>query len=287
MLNGVVFITTIIMFLGALVNIFRVLDRTYTKVFKFLIWLILFLFLIYLFRIEKMTFGYLDYFIYLASGLLVYLLTRHSFAFSYLQKRNRQLAQLLDLKTHLVVMNFEDEEEDQEENGQINPRLLVNAGAFYDKETNRNYIAFTPPAVTLITKPEQDFLLAHEIAHHYLGHCKGWRKTLREILSGAAAGIVSGALFGLPGIIISLPAGSALFSYFERRDERAADKCAIELLCTAGLDPRGALKFFQTQSLLAQEHKWYIKLFEKLFGSHPLSEERRRYIKELIEEYQS
>ncbi len=283
MLNWIILIITIIMFLGGLVNIFLVLDRTYTKVFKFLIWLILFLFLIYLFIIEKMTFGYLDYFIYLASGLFIYFLTRHSFAFSYLQKRNRQLSRILDLKTHLVVMNFEDEKEGEEDE-QINPRLLVNAGAFYDKETNTNYIAFTPPAVTLITKPEQDFLLAHEIAHHYLGHCKSWRKTLREILSGAVAG--SGALFGLPGIIISLPAGSALFSYFERRDERAADKCAIELLSTAGLDPRGALKLFQTQSLLAQEHKWYIKLFEKLFSFHPLSEERRRYIKELIEEYQ-
>ena len=244
----------LILFCWSLISIIKVVDRKKYKFGKFLIWLLVTSAVGYLLFIKNLVSGRM-YLVYWELGLLLLFLSRRSFAFAYIKKRTKQFSKFLEMKIVPHIISPEDLGYNEDED--INPLVLVNAVA-YEDDKGKKYIAFTPAAVTLINEKIQDFIIAHEIAHHYLGHTK--RNIFREIRD------------------ILLP-------YFSKKEEREADRTAIILLKNLNLDPSGAIEFFQVQSLLCKEHKWYVKLYIKLRGTHPLSREREQYIKEMLSSF--
>lgn len=70
-----------------------------------------------------------------------------------------------------------------------------------------------------------------------------------------------------------------------KKTEFAADKCAIELLVTHGLSINGAVKFFQKMSLQENQLSWFKKMWERIFGTHPISEARLKNVIKHIKEF--
>lgn len=267
----------IFLFFLSLIQTVRVIDRTRAKFFKFIIWLGAFvLYIVWFFGEKKVGSPYLNLYTLTILAFLVFLLTRHSFAWAYILKRNCQFNKMLNIETIPQIRSEETIDE------------IVNAFAFCEGE--KNIIALTPAAVTRISKSEQNFLLAHEIAHHYLGHTSG-ENTVSQILEtivgvgGAILSIFTGGLTGLVSYGIGYGIIKKIVNkYHSRENEREADKLAISFLKKAGLDPNGAIKLFETLSSLCEQYKWYEKFYLKIFGTHPLDEDRIKYIGKLIKE---
>lgn len=86
------------------------------------------------------------------------------------------------------------------------------------------------------------FVLAHEIAHHDLGHTELFAGWLRNLPQGMGSVMLAG-----------LFRSAAKRSYGPER-EVAADRCALELCRSAGYDPALCLKLFDVLEADALDH---------------------------------
>jgi len=110
-------------------------------------------------------------------------------------------------------------------------------------------------------------VLAHEIAHVELGHCRDayYRENRTKVLKaaltilGRGVGAVSGAVEHLSKLGVS------------RESELEADRLAIKLLSRASYSPKGMLEFLQRAKELEELPEWM-----SFLSTHPAVDERIR-----------
>jgi hypothetical protein len=120
-------------------------------------------------------------------------------------------------------------------------------------------------------------VVAHEIAHHALGHLThgaGSRALVWLVWAAVAVAVVA----HLPVVVVCVVAGCALAARValaarRRRQEYDADAYSIHLLDGAGLDGQAIVT--ATLAHVPAEDAWY-RTIGWLFGSHPTARARRR-----------
>ena len=118
-------------------------------------------------------------------------------------------------------------------------------------------------------------VLAHEAGHVYYKH------PMQGLVNILGFSIV-GSFFGGDAASIAVVALSMSYS---RDLERQADKKALETLTENNISASGILGFFKRMNKKDEDN--VAAELQKLFSTHPLSEERIDYIAEHIEEYES
>ena len=117
-------------------------------------------------------------------------------------------------------------------------------------------------------------ILAHEAGHVYYQH------PMQGVVNILGFSIV-GSFFGGDAASIAIV---VLSMSYGRDMERLADKKALETMLENGISARGILGFFER---LNKKKKSNVAAeLEKLLSTHPLSEERIKYISEHIEQYE-
>ncbi|GAA3037550.1 M48 family metalloprotease [Streptosporangium longisporum] len=122
-------------------------------------------------------------------------------------------------------------------------------------------------------------VLAHEIAHHALGHSQGLTRTSwwQIICRIGAATVVAAVVVGSSAwvtIALVVAIGAHLLAAREqRREEYQADVHSMHLLDAVGLDGRAIVT--ATLAALPQESRLY-RLAGWIIGSHPTPDARRR-----------
>lgn len=112
------------------------------------------------------------------------------------------------------------------------------------------------------------FVLAHELGHHQYRHAL--RALGRSLLLYSAAALFGGnANFLTSALDISE-------SRYSRKQEREADEFALRLVHRKFGTTDGATEFFRWVSGHHTEHR-----VQKYFGTHPLTEDRIAYLREL------
>ena len=157
-------------------------------------------------------------------------------------------------------------------------RMFINTGAIIDSETPGEVIG----------------VLAHETAHLAHGDLAGLRQAIESAKSAALVGAllgigtaIAGSLAGGDGFGsagFGLAAGSAQISQrsllsYQRTQEAAADRAAIDYLNATGQSPAGMLKTLErlaNQSLLA------VQGADPYIQSHPLPAERVATLESLV-----
>lgn len=115
------------------------------------------------------------------------------------------------------------------------------------------------------------FVLAHELAHHNLRHCM--RNIARVYFTAIVTSVLGSNANHLSGTVagLSLRKGNQVW-------EKDADIKAVEYVKNAGLCNENSLEFFyHIQKNRAEP------IFSQYFSSHPVTSERIKYLKELVE----
>lgn len=118
-------------------------------------------------------------------------------------------------------------------------------------------------------------VLAHEMEHVILRHST--RSMARSISTGALLSIVFGNT-GMSGAVHAI--GNMRYS---REFEEEADRQGAELLLRAGIDPRGMVKFFEGLENGSDNGGGAVKKAATYLSSHPLTEDRARYLENMLE----
>jgi predicted Zn-dependent protease len=125
-------------------------------------------------------------------------------------------------------------------------------------------------------------VIAHEAAHIAARH--GVEQVSKgNLLSWASLPLIF--LGGWGGFIINQAAGIAIpltFLKFSRGAEKEADRLAAQYLWKTGYDPHSLITFFE--KLQAKEKKKPGTL-EKVFRSHPMTEDRIKEMRKLLERF--
>lgn len=128
-------------------------------------------------------------------------------------------------------------------------------------------------------------VIGHEIAHATARHAA--RGEVRSILTNVL--LTAGQIYlqsegisnaGLYSDLGQIGAGAILASY-SRDQERQSDRLGIQYMTKAGYNPQGMVEL---QQILLEQRKQNPGMFEQLFASHPLSEERIKNSQTLIDE---
>jgi hypothetical protein len=126
-------------------------------------------------------------------------------------------------------------------------------------------------------------IMAHEIAHSVLSH--SYTKIAEGATTDAVANLGSGLLSGVIGVDQNITnqafdlGGVLLNNEFSRDKEKQADVLGLRVLDAAGYSADGLYNVMAKLSQLQGESDWA----ESLLSSHPASEERMRYLEELIQ----
>jgi beta-barrel assembly-enhancing protease len=124
-------------------------------------------------------------------------------------------------------------------------------------------------------------VLAHEIAHVAARH--GAQKLERHLRTGTVVSLMYHVLFGREPQLLdreALTLGRKIWSAgHSRRDEREADALAVRYMAGAGIDPNGMRTLLE--GLHEEDHSGGSQRLA-WFASHPLTEERARWVEEEI-----
>ena len=132
-------------------------------------------------------------------------------------------------------------------------------------------------------------VLAHEITHAEQQH------GVRNLIASSGVYLVASAFFGdMSGLLATLANAAPLLltQSYSRDFEREADVKGFGLMQSAGINPRGLASFFE--HLIADEKKQLAKIENekardaiqqgvKFLSTHPATEERVRYLKNMAE----
>lgn len=131
------------------------------------------------------------------------------------------------------------------------------------------------------TMSEVAGVLGHEIAHVVARHSVEQMQQAQAANLGLNIGFIllGRAPTELERTAIEVGGGLA-FMKFTRADEREADRLAVGFLVRSGIDPRGLPRMFE---ILLQERERRPGLLEQWFSSHPLTEDRIRDSRQMIE----
>jgi predicted Zn-dependent protease len=123
-------------------------------------------------------------------------------------------------------------------------------------------------------------IVAHEISHVVAKHSVEQITQIELVNAGLSATYI---YTNLPAQIPYIAANLFQLGFLKlsRDDEREADAMAYEMLVNAGVDPMGLVTMFEK---LAKLHKKKPTALDKLFSTHPLTDER---IKLMRQEYEA
>lgn len=193
-------IIAILIFLTSLIRNTRVIDKY--KTIKFLI--IFFL----------MTSGVWIWYSYFSlwSTFFLILISIISFIFSrsialdFLQRITNKLTHDLGFECYLHVISWKEwidwylgdnEAGDIEKKNFLNVETAFTGEVYNADSTNKQKMIYLlPAALVKSSRQEQYFMIAHEISHHYLGHCKrtwyrtGWARFIANFLIFLGGGLV-------------------------------------------------------------------------------------------------
>ena len=116
-------------------------------------------------------------------------------------------------------------------------------------------------------------VLAHELAHSELGHIR--QKLIKEAGLTLLMAWISGNL-GFENNVIHEMARVLSSTAFDRKYESEADRCAVEYLKKAGVNPNGLAKFMDR--LAKNESAGPIPM--EWLSTHPASAKRAQYIRQ-------
>ena len=125
-----------------------------------------------------------------------------------------------------------------------------------------------------VYESEKLFVLAHELGH--LHHRHPLQSIYRTFLGEIVLGLLGrkSSVSGLTSQITSLN--------FNRDQEKEADLYALNLLHKSTGDLKGAFHFFKR---MKKKHGYWEGLYGSLFSTHPLSNERLKYLKKAAKKY--
>jgi Zn-dependent protease with chaperone function len=118
-------------------------------------------------------------------------------------------------------------------------------------------------------------VLAHELGHVY------YRHGMETLIASSATGLLVGFVLGdLTGVSVAGAIGSSLIdNRFSRRAEAQADSFAGLVANRLGYDPKGLVDLLDR---VAKDDEFSRAL--ALFSNHPLTDERRRALEEMVVE---
>ena len=119
-------------------------------------------------------------------------------------------------------------------------------------------------------------VLAHEI-----GHIVG-RHSINQLAARLGMGLLITLTLGEDLELLGQIGASLASARFSRDDEREADTFGVRYSMAAGYDPHGLLRFFERLKELKGRRP---SSLEKLFASHPPTDERIHRIERLIDQY--
>jgi len=122
-------------------------------------------------------------------------------------------------------------------------------------------------------------VLGHEIAHITERHAtKQMTKAQIYEIAAAIGSAATGA--GQAGRMVAGLGEALLMTKFSREDEAEADRYGMEYMVKAGYDPQAMISMFKK---LLKIHKEKPDLLERLFSTHPPTEERIKMAQEYLE----
>ena len=119
-------------------------------------------------------------------------------------------------------------------------------------------------------------VMAHEIAHSVLSH--GYKSIAESAITNTGANLISGFLGKEAGTVAQV-GGALLDKKFSRQKEKQADVLGLRVLDAGGYSADGLYNVMAKLKQLEGESNFA----QSLLSSHPASEERMRYLEELIQ----
>ncbi len=124
---------------------------------------------------------------------------------------------------------------------------------------------------------ELSAVVAHEVGHGVARH--GTRRLSQQYGVAVLAGLILGQDPGLLAEIAASIAAAGAMARSSREDELEADELGIRYTADAGYHPRGMVTFFRRLLELRQREPGSV---ERIFASHPATEERIERAEEII-----
>ncbi|MEN3039550.1 MAG: M48 family metalloprotease [Candidatus Kryptonium sp.] len=160
------------------------------------------------------------------------------------------------------------------------PEKVPNAFAFFAGD--RRGIGITDGFVKKFNVSEINFAIAHEFAHHMKNHVV--IRIAAELTQKLGLYLFSMLKIFLPVTILIGGLSQILKKAYYKDREYEADEVALGLLLQAGLNPIGAITFFEKIIAERKEKGGFLeKLFHIFLEDHPYSEDRLERLRSLME----
>ena len=177
---------------------------------------------------------------------------------------------------------------------QINPDqisiILIQNNEMNAFVINNKSIYFTTELLLQLKSPAMlQAVIAHEVAHIQSGHIIKNRLNLEKLKARTDLGLLAGILIGSTfdtdaGLAVSIGSKSlAQKIYFKhsRGNEITADAISLKLLTEAQINPASAVK---VMDLFLQQEKLLNSNLNKYDRTHPLSNDRKKYMNDIIKQ---
>ena len=177
---------------------------------------------------------------------------------------------------------------------QINPDqisiILIQNNEMNAFVINNKSIYFTTELLLQLKSPAMlQAVIAHEVAHIQSGHIIRNRLNLGKLKARTDLGLLAGILIGSTfdtdaGLAVTIGSKSlAQKNYFKhsRGNEITADAISLKLLTEAQINPTSAVK---VMDLFLQQEKLLNSNLNKYDRTHPLSNDRKKYMNDIIKQ---